>query len=260
MSNQDYMVPRSWFTGMCGITHLDFKKMLIDCPELDTGKDEYPVFQTLKYWYNQSKQNQKIQKTVSDMTDDDKLMMRVKKQNLLKMIISNMSKLYLFVPKSIAEGRSLRLLNSISIKIRQAINSSAVEISKMGKPNAQILKSLYMENPTLDHHKINNLIDPSLQEPRRIIELLTSHYNLALVELFNQSKNISWADESSAQMIKKVLLEASEEDDYMKEIVDELYETSASLDEMNSSELESCSDLNINNSNSSEEFEPLNGR
>lgn len=227
----DYEVPRSWITSIAKISNDDFKRMIDERPDLDKGDNEFPLFKILAYWYQKYKETKTLRSGIAEMTDDEMIAQKMRKQNLLKVMISNMGKLYLFVPKAIAEGRMLRTLGAIANQIRMAISASAVELSKIGKLDNVILKSLLTENPNLNVTRLNQLVNPILQEPRRLIELLTKHYNQALKELYENSQNISWADEGNARMIQEKLLQSAEGDVELKELVDEFYLTSDRLNE-----------------------------
>lgn len=227
----DYEVPRSWITSVAKISNDDFKRMIEERPDLDQGNNEFPIFKVLAYWYSKYRETKTLRSGVAEMTDDEMIAQKMRKQNLLKVMISNMGKLYLFVPKAIAEGRMLRTLGAIANQIKMAINTSAVELSKIGKLDNVILKSLLTENPNLNITRLTQLVNPILQEPRKLIELLTKHYNNAIEELYKNSQNISWADEGNAKMIQDKLLESAEGDPGLKDLVDEFYLTSDGLSE-----------------------------
>ena len=193
----DYFLPAEWFYTLGKIDKTDFKNMLNENPSLQTSEG-FPVFAICAFWYNKYLQTKDIEiNTQLEMQKDDSndtLEKHMKQQTLIKLLISNMSKLAMFIPKSIAEGRMRRTLYAISSKVKTCINESTSILSK--KYN-------------LDY--------------RQTLEILTAKYNEVIDDLHKSSKNISWADEVDAAVIQRKMLEAANVDPEVKKMVNNIY-------------------------------------
>lgn len=195
-NKNDYFLPDSWFISLAKIDRTDFKNMVKENPELQTNEG-YPVFKVMNFWYTKYLKTKELEVgTQLEMERPDfDIEKQMRQQQLIKLLIQNMSKLAIFVPKSIAEGRILRTLSAVALKVKTVISESATQISKRFKET--------------DH--------------RILLEILTKKYNEVIDELYKESQNISWADEVDAAVIQRKMLEAANVDPEIKKMVENIY-------------------------------------